>query len=430
MKQQVKRLLCTAMAAAMILAVGCGGTAQPSSAAPAPSGGEASGASDAGTAADVVKIGVVEPLSGKDALNGEHMRHAFTFAVDKINAAGGIQSMGGAKLELVWGDHQSKQDVAMSEVERLINTEKVSVLAGAELSGITMAATQVAERMQVPFVVDVPAAAAITERGFKYTFRTNISALEYANTFAEYVNYVNEKYDQNIQNVAMYYEDAEIGQSIMTAAREKIAENGWNVVYDQAHLSGIQDAVTHATKIKASNPDALLMNDTGADSIIVTKGLASVGVQPKMIITADGGYEMPYWKENAGATGNDWFQMIQYNGDLPGMAELDAEFFAASGEHLNGHSALGIQVVYVIKEALESAASSDPNAIRDALANLVIEKGSESLIMPWEKVDFDENGQNVGAINIVCQWQGDTFCTVYPEEFATVEPHIPAQYFK
>ncbi len=427
MKKQVKRLLCMAMAAMMVLAVGCG-SSTPQSSSAAPSSGESSQAASGDT--DVVKIGVVEPLSGKDALNGQHMRYAFTFAVDKINAAGGIKSMGGAKLELVWGDHQSKQDVAMSEVERLINTENVSVLAGAELSGITMAATQVAERMQVPFVVDVPAAVDITERGFQYTFRTNISAVEYANTFAEYVNYVNEKYDQNIQNIAMYYEDAEIGQSIMKVAREQITANNWNLVYDQAHLSGIQDAVTHATKIKAANPDALLMNDTGADSIIVTKGLASVGVQPKMIITADGGYEMPYWKENAGDTGNDWFQMVQYNSDLPGMKELDEEFFAACGEHLNGHSALGIQVVYVIKEALELAASPDPKAVRDALANLVIEEGSESLIMPWDKIDFDEKGQNIGAANIICQWQGDTFYTVYPEKVATKEPNIPAQYFQ
>ena len=163
---------------------------------------------------------------------------------------------------------------------------------------------------------------------------------------------------------------------------------------------------------------------------IVTKGLASVGVQPKMIITADGGYEMPYWKENAGDTGNDWFQMVQYNSDLPGMKELDEEFFAACGEHLNGHSALGIQVVYVIKEALELAASPDPKAVRDALANLVIEEGSESLIMPWDKIDFDEKGQNIGAANIICQWQGDTFYTVYPEKVATKEPNIPAQYFQ
>ena len=429
MKTHLKRLVCMVIAAMMILAVGCGTTTAPSS--DAASGSGESSQADAGSGdSNVVKIGVVQPLSGKDALNGQHMRYAFTFAVDKINAAGGIESMGGAKLELAWGDHQSKQDVAMSEVERLINTENVSVLAGAELSGITMAATQVAERMQVPFLVDVPAAVDITERGFQYTFRTNISAVEYANTFAEYVNYVNEKYDQNIQTVAMYYEDAEIGQSIMKVAREQVTANNWELVYDQAHLTGIQDAVTHATKIKAANPDVLLMNDTGADSIIVTKGLASVAVQPKMIITADGGYEMPYWKENAGDTGNDWFQMVQYNIDLPGMEELDAEFFEACGEHLNGHSALGIQVVYIIKEALELAGSSDPVAIRDALAELVIEEGSESLIMPWSKIDFDEKGQNVGAANIICQWQGDNFYTVYPENVATHEPNIPANYFK
>ena len=58
-----------------------------------------------------VRIGVIEPFSGPDAKYGELVKPAFQYAVDQVNKTGGIKSMGGAKLELVWGDHQSKQEV-------------------------------------------------------------------------------------------------------------------------------------------------------------------------------------------------------------------------------------------------------------------------------------------------------------------------------
>lgn len=441
MVKRLYRYISVLLCSSVVCLSGCSGSTAPSgaeSASSATSGSEASsqaasesseapGASS--TSGETIKIGVIEPLSGTDALNGQTMKAAYQYAVDKVNAAGGIEKFGGAKLEIVWGDHQSKQDVAMSEVERLINSEGVQVLAGAELSGATMAATQVAERMQVPFVVDVPAAAAITERGFQYTFRSNISAVEYGSTFVDFVNYTREKYGLEVNTAALFYEDTEIGSSVMDAARALLPDNNLELVFDQAHLSGIQDASTHATKIRSANPDVLLMNDAGPDSIIVTKGLAAVGVKPKMIITADGGYELPYWHEKVGDLADGWIEMIQWNSDLPGMAELSADYNAATEDQLNGHSALAIQVVYIIKEALENAESTEPQAIRDSLANLVIEEGSESLIMPWDKVDFDENGQNTGAINIVVQWQGDSLVTVYPEKVAVAEPKVPADYF-
>jgi len=72
-----------------------------------------------------IKVGALHPVSGDSAATGKAMRQALTFAIDEVNAQGGIQSLGGAKIELVYGDTQTKPDVGVSEVERLIEQEGV-----------------------------------------------------------------------------------------------------------------------------------------------------------------------------------------------------------------------------------------------------------------------------------------------------------------
>ncbi|MEW6651577.1 MAG: ABC transporter substrate-binding protein, partial [Chloroflexota bacterium] len=96
---------------------------------------------------------------------------------------------------------------------------------------------------------------------------------------------------------------------------------------------------------------------------------------------------------------------------------------------LNGHSLLSMQAVYAIAEALEIAGSTDPKAIRDALAELRIEPGPR-LVMPWAFLDYDEKGQNTGAKNIVVQWQDGKLVTVYPPEHATAQPIVPFNYWQ
>jgi branched-chain amino acid transport system substrate-binding protein len=120
---------------------------------------------------DTVKIGNVEPLSGPSASFGQQGKKAREMAVEEINAAGGIKSLGGAKLELIYADSKSDPNVGVTETERLINTDKVNIVTGCWNSGVTYPATAVAERYGVPFVVPVSVRDTITERGFKYVFR-------------------------------------------------------------------------------------------------------------------------------------------------------------------------------------------------------------------------------------------------------------------
>src|SRR5260370_1447140 len=83
---------------------------------------------DASAEAGKVRLGVVLPLSGQFALAGQNIRRGYDFAVEDLNKAGGIKSLGGATIELVYGDNQGKQDVAIGETERLIQQEKVSAI--------------------------------------------------------------------------------------------------------------------------------------------------------------------------------------------------------------------------------------------------------------------------------------------------------------
>ncbi|MEN8758238.1 MAG: ABC transporter substrate-binding protein, partial [Desulfobacterales bacterium] len=118
-------------------------------------------------AEEVVRIGNIIPLSGPSASVGEQGRNAREMAVEEINAAGGIKSLGGAKLEMLYADSESKPEKGVSEAERMINTEKVHILTGCWNSAVTYPTTAVAERYGIPFVVPVSVADKITEQGFK-----------------------------------------------------------------------------------------------------------------------------------------------------------------------------------------------------------------------------------------------------------------------
>ena len=118
-----------------------------------------------------VKVGNILPLSGPSASVGLQGKQAREMAVEEINAAGGIKSLGGAKIEMLYADSKSDPNVGVTEAERFINTEKVNVITGAWNSGVTYPSTTVAERYGIPYIVPVSVRDTITERGFKNVFR-------------------------------------------------------------------------------------------------------------------------------------------------------------------------------------------------------------------------------------------------------------------
>src|SRR5512139_3321699 len=120
--------------------------------------------------APAVKIGVLHPVTGFLAYSGNLSRLGAELAIDEINARGGIKALGGAKIQKMLGDAQSKPEVGASEVEKM-NEQGVNAIVGAYASAICLATTQAAAKYNIPHVVDVGGADQIVERGLKNTFR-------------------------------------------------------------------------------------------------------------------------------------------------------------------------------------------------------------------------------------------------------------------
>ncbi len=122
--------------------------------------------SDTGNeSATVIKIGALYPLTGADAgWAGDPYIKSHQLAIDEINAAGGIQCLGGAKLELVKGDTKGTAEASNSEMERLVTQEGVIAVMGSALSGTTLPTTELADKYEIPFIVPNALDGVITDR--------------------------------------------------------------------------------------------------------------------------------------------------------------------------------------------------------------------------------------------------------------------------
>ena len=117
-----------------------------------------------------VKVGLIHPVTGFVAYNGQQGRLGGTMAIEDINKAGGIKAMGGAKLEALLGDSQSKVEVGVAEVEKM-NEQGVAAYIGCFQSPVGIAASQAAAKYNTPFLIDVGASDLIVNRGLKNVFR-------------------------------------------------------------------------------------------------------------------------------------------------------------------------------------------------------------------------------------------------------------------
>lgn len=115
-----------------------------------------------GESVDEIVIGNLLPLSGTAASLGKIGQQARDMAVEEINEAGGIKSMDGAKIRMVYADSKGDSAEGVTQTEKLITQDEVQLITGCYQSGVCMASTEVAERYQIPYFVPVPSDDQIT----------------------------------------------------------------------------------------------------------------------------------------------------------------------------------------------------------------------------------------------------------------------------
>jgi branched-chain amino acid transport system substrate-binding protein len=371
-----------------------------------------------------VKIGIIEPLSGPMALIGDNELKAFQFAIKRINEAGGIKSLGGAKLMPLIGDSEGKPEVGMTQAERLINGGAV-ILSGSNQSAVVFSATQVAEKFKTPFIVSTGVADPITERGFKYTFRVMGTASMLSKQFFTFLREIGRITGKPVKTIGLMYEDTLFGQSMSKTHKNFVGDYGYQVVADIAYPSRTSDVTAQVSKLVSAKPDFIILTSYLSDAILITRTLYEMNAAP-MGFLGTGGYDQPDYIRETGKLSENFLSnaIWSHTVKIPGVAEINAEFKKLYGFDITGFGGVCYTTAYVMKDVLERAASLDKEKIRKAIVETDMKTKEKGNILHYG-VKFDEKGQNIHACELLNQIQGSQFLPVWPSESALAKPIWP-----
>jgi branched-chain amino acid transport system substrate-binding protein len=371
-------------------------------------------------AADDVRIALVAPLSGRWARQGQLKKMGAEMAIEEINAQGGIKALGGARLVLREADAGDSVEKAVSAAQRVLTREKISAGIGSWLSSFTLGVTEVAERLQVPWLT-LSYADSITERGFKYTFQTSpVSSLQ-AEQALDLVTEIGRKNNRPIRKAAIVGDNTAATVFFFKPLREKLlAAKGIELVVDEVWTPPLADATAIVQKLRAAQPDIMFYGGTNfPDSIQVLQKIKEFGV--KTPVQGVGAWLVtPEYVKAVGKELLDNIQTVVAAHPMKGQDELVKKFVKRTGEPFMTQDPLcSYAHVWLVKEAIEQARSADPKAIRDALARLDLTTGPATAAFYPPRVKFDERGRRIGAAPLIVQWQGGEPFTVVPTTVAT-----------
>lgn len=385
-----------------------------------------------------VVIGVLYPMTGPSAQIGIDARNIINVAVDIINNGAninlplakskGLPRLGGAKVRVVFVDHQGSAALGQSEAERLITQEKVHALLGAYQSAVTTTASQVAERMGIAFVNADSSSPALTERGFKWFFRTSPHDGHFSQVMFEFMQDFEKKRSIKFKSVAILNEDTTFGTDSSKVQEELAKKYGYEVVAKIPFRTGTTSLDAEVGRLKGANADVLLPSLYTSDAILLIRTARNLDYNPKLIIAQDAGYTDPKFVTEMGKQAEAALTRAPFALDLaarkPLIPVVDEMFKKVSGgRDLADVSARAFTGFMTLVDAINRAGSTDPAAIQKALRETNIP--ADQLIMPWTGVKFDEKGQNIGVRAILQQLQGGSYQTVYPFELAAKDVVYP-----
>jgi branched-chain amino acid transport system substrate-binding protein len=387
-------------------------------------------------AAEPVKIGVIFPLSGNAGAAGTSAKDAVELAAEIVNTAHpelkgiplaegvGLPNLGGAKIGLIVADHQGNPSTGQQQTLRLITQEKVVAIVGAYQSSVSSAATQVAERYGIPFVVGDSVAADITNRGFKNVYRVTPVAADFANNYMLFLNDM-KKEGRKVASIAIVNENTDYGTSVAGTVKEAAAKAGFTVAAQIPYSANSSDVSPQVLQLKEKNADAVIFISYTADSILYMKTMKNLDYMPPMIIGDDSGFSDPSFLPAVSDIAQGVMNRSAWDIGKPGSRTyvINELFKKKTGHDLDDTSGRDMQAFFVLADAINRAGSTEPDKIRAALQATDLKP--DQLMMGYRGVKFDETGQNTEAATYLIQLQGKEYKAVWPEKSAIAKLEWP-----
>lgn len=392
-------------------------------------------------AAETVKIGILWPLTGNAAAAGQASKAAAEIAAEIVNnkhpelgnlplaATEGLPNLSGAKLELIFVDHQGNPSVAQQLATRLITQDKVHVLMGAYQSSCSFTATAVAERYGIPFMVGESAALNITGRGFKWVFRGTPIASDYAATYMRFFDDM-KKQGKKIASIAVVNENTDYGTSVADSIEAAAKKNNIAVAIRIPYSASSTDVSAQVLQLKEKQPDVVIFISYTSDSILYMKSMKNLDYMPPMVIGDDTGFSDPSFIPAVADVAQGAMNRSAWDVGKPGSTtyKINEMYKTKTGRDLDDTSARNMQSFFALADAINRAGSTDPEKIRDALTKTDLKP--DQLMMGYNGVKFDETGQNVLASTYLIQLKGKEYQLVWPDKAAAAKLDWPMKGWK
>ena len=306
---------------------------------------------------NTIKIGGIAPLSGAVAVYGVECTNGVNLAVEEINAAGGIN---GKKIAYIAEDDEGDPAKSVNAYKKLTTQDGIRMIIGSLTSGCTIALTASAQAQGVIQIAPAATAEAVTDAG-NYIFRTC-----FIDPFQGSIGGKFAAVNLGKKNAAILYD---IGNDYSVGLQEnfvkEFTKNGGSIVAMESYSTGDKDFNAQLTKIKAASPDVVYLPDYYGTVALIAKQLRNQGIDAP-IIGADGWDGLT---DNAGDEVLNGFYSNHYAADSsdPAVQAFVKNFKAKYNKEPNAFAALGYDSMYLLKDAILKAGSTDAKAVRDAL---------------------------------------------------------------
>ena len=390
-----------------------------------------------------VVIGVLYPMTGPNAQPGIDNKPVIEIGADIANGVTdlpfpfyqklkGMPGLKGAKIRLVFADHQGKPELGQSEAERLITQEKVNAIIGCWHSGVTATASQVAERYGIPFLNAESSSPGLTKRGLKWFFRTSPHDEHFSQAMFDFFKDFEKKRNVKIKTLGLTYDNTLFGADSGKIEKELAKKGGFDVVLDLQYKERSTSLQSEVQRLKAANPDVWMPTSYQTDSILFVRTAKELDYNPKMVMAQDAGHVSPDFIQAVGKDAEGTMSRAPFNTDLiekrPVAVALNNIYSKKHGKDLYDFPGRAFTGFMTLLDAINRAGSTDPEAIRQALIATNIP--GDQLIMTWQGVKFDETGQNIYVKAIIMQLQGGKYYTVWPFDSATRDVIYPIPAWK
>jgi branched-chain amino acid transport system substrate-binding protein len=322
-------------------------------------------------AADTIKVGFHAPLTGFAASDGKSASEGAKLAVEQINSTGGVN---GKMLELVVYDDQAKAAQAIPIANKLIGQDEVVVGVSGSYSGPTRSAANVFQEASIPYIAAYAIHPDVTRAG-NYVFRTSFLGEVQGRGGAKLVGDMLGK-----KRVVVITLQNDFGKSLAAGFKSKAADYGIKIVNEYQYSIKDRQFGSIVAKVKADKPDAIYASGYYFTAGPLVSQLRAAGVTVPII--GQEGYDSQKFIEIAGASAEGIIitTSLDRDSDVPETKNFISAFEKKAGFKADMVAASAHTAVLVAADALRRAGSTDPEAIRKAIAatNLKVSTGTIS----------------------------------------------------